>query len=231
LAGCNPIGCTWQDSLAKHGYPGSLGDSIGTAKTGILKCILFGFRVEVDKGFLIDNLCAELGIGCDRPPKKLKGQTQMSAEDTALTQKIGNTRIVIEQGNGGAKMQTRYFNGVILIPQLSLAPLLLRVCFLMQNFCPGYIQGRKDEVESEEGRPCHAEVCWYGAMDDGLVDVCGDVCFWGTNKEIQRFEELSKLEENEGKSEVEIGEMVLAENWPEKEAAEHKAYIQSGNSQ
>jgi len=236
LAGCDPIGCTFDKSLAKYGYPGSLGDSIGTAKMGILDCIPFGMRVEVDKGFLIDNLCAKLGIGCSRPPKKLKGQTQMSAEDTALTQKIGNTRIVIEQVNGGAKMQGRYFNGVIPITQLALAPLLLRVCFLMQNFRPSFIQGRckqgnngnaSDNESETDSRPSRAEVCWYGGTDDGLEDVRGKVHLWGTKVEIRRFGELRKLHKNKDKSLEDIGKMVLQENWPAREAAQHWEYVRS----
>lgn len=113
LAGCDPIGCTFDGSLPKDAHGGSLSDPVETEKTGILDCIPYGFLVEVDKGFLIDNLCAELGVGCVRPTKKFKNQTLQSAEDTALHQKVGNSRIVIEQVNGGAKGQGRYFNGVI----------------------------------------------------------------------------------------------------------------------
>lgn len=133
-ASCDPIGCPFNESVPMDGYPGFLSDPILTEKTGILSCIPFGMVVEVDKGFLIDNLCAQLGIGCHRALKKLKHQTQQSAEDTALTQKIANTRIIIEQVNGGAKMSGQYFNGVVPVLQLGLALLLLRICFLMQNF-------------------------------------------------------------------------------------------------
>lgn len=232
LAGCDPIGTTWSDSIPIDANAGSLADPIATEETGILNCIPFGMRVEVDKGFLIDNMCAELGIGCLRPPKKLAKQTQMSAEDTALTQKIGNTRIVIEQVNGGAKMQGRYFNGIIPILQIGLAPLLLRVCFLMQNFRPAFIQGCNDpdiDVSANERhlRPSRAEIRWYDGTDDGLVDVRAEVHLWGTNAEIQRFAELRKLNSNTGKTNTDIAELVLAENWPDKEAAEHRAYIDS----
>lgn len=62
--------------------------------------IPFGMAVEVDKGFLIENLCAKNGVCCIQPMKKLKTQTQQLKEDTGLTQKIRNTRIIIEQVNG-----------------------------------------------------------------------------------------------------------------------------------
>jgi hypothetical protein len=53
------------------------------------------------------EIVAEIGIGCAHPPKNLKRQVQQLAEDTAHTQKVGNTRIVVEQVNGGAKMSCR----------------------------------------------------------------------------------------------------------------------------
>ncbi len=66
---------------------------------------------EFDKGFLMENDCfAEgVGVGVVRPsrtrsPKKMMdNQAQESPTDTALTQKVGNTRIAVEQANGGAK--------------------------------------------------------------------------------------------------------------------------------
>jgi hypothetical protein len=69
----------------------------------MLKVVPFDMPVEVDKGFLIENECAMLGVGCVRPLKMMDHQRQQSAEDAALTQKIGKTRIVIEQCNGSTK--------------------------------------------------------------------------------------------------------------------------------
>jgi hypothetical protein len=220
-------------------FPGSISDPMATSVSNILAGIPFGLQVEVDKGFLIENLCVLLGIGCIRPPKKLKGQTQQSVEDTALTQKIGNTRIVIENVNGGAKGQGRYFNGVIPVLQLGLAPLLMRVCFFMQNFRPVYIQGcrrdpdadaydydKEDDEETESTpseRPCRGEVRWYGATDRGLIDVREHVHLWGCPKEIARFNELLKDDTMIGKSRTELAEIVLAEDWPSKLLKEHQS--------
>jgi hypothetical protein len=66
-----------------------------------------------------------------------------------LTQKIGTNRIVIEKVNGGAKSRGRYFKIVIPVLQLGLAPLLMRVCFFMQNFRPGYIQGYRRDPDAD----------------------------------------------------------------------------------
>ena len=102
LVACDPIGTTWDDSITE-GYPGSISDPIQTFITEILKQVPFGWSVEVDKGFLIENDCAWLGIYCIRPSKFLEKQTQQSKEDVAHTQKVANSRIVIEQANGQMK--------------------------------------------------------------------------------------------------------------------------------
>ena len=54
-------------------------------------------KVEVNKDFLIENEGALLGIGCVRPMKMIDGQAKQLAEDAALTQKVGKSRITTEQ--------------------------------------------------------------------------------------------------------------------------------------
>ena len=63
----------------------------------MLHTVPCGSKVEVNKGFLIENECTLLGIGCVRPMKIVDGQKLQSGEDAALTQKVGKTRIVIKQ--------------------------------------------------------------------------------------------------------------------------------------
>ena len=189
-----------------------------TELSKILESVPFGMAIEVDKGLIIENLCASLGIRCYRPPKKLRGQTQQLAVDTAETQKVGNTRIVIEQVNGQSKISSRYFNGVIPILQLGLAPLLFRVAILMQNFKLGFIQGAVSPATNEFYRPSRAEIRWYDGDDDGLVDVRGMFDYWATEAEMQRIRELKDEFHRKGQhvSNTDIAEQVLAENWPAK---------------
>jgi hypothetical protein len=62
-----------------------------------------------------------------------------------------------------------YFNSVIpMLQQLDLAPVLMHVCYLMQNFHPAFIHGQsvEDEDGNRKNRPCQAEICRYGASDD-----------------------------------------------------------------
>lgn len=141
LDGCDPIGTTWSQAIS-NGYPGAISDPVVTAICEILKHIPFAAAVEVDKGFLIDNECAEEGLICIRPMKFMKGQQQQSKEDVALTQKVGKTRIPVEQLNGQAKNAAGFFDSTVRIDQIGLADLLFCVTFLLQNFKLPFIQDR-----------------------------------------------------------------------------------------
>ncbi|KAL7552028.1 hypothetical protein ACHAWF_017126 [Thalassiosira exigua] len=214
LAGCCPIGSFHKDSIGDaHG--GSISDPFATRVSKILESIPFGMAVEVDKGFMIENDCALLGIICIRPMKKLEKQTQQSKEDTALTQKVGKTRIVIEQGNGRMKPSTSFFERRIKIQQIGLADKIFHASFLLQNFKLPFIQGRDDDAPQTD-RPCLAEIRWYGATDDGLVDVRAEPELWALESELDRWHELRGKTENARLSDVKISELVLDEDWPAK---------------
>ncbi|KAL7537784.1 hypothetical protein ACHAXR_008075 [Thalassiosira sp. AJA248-18] len=215
LVGCDPIGATWKESITE-GYPGSISDPVCTAVTKILDHIPFGCAVEVDKGFLIENECALLGIVSIRPMKMLEKQTQQSETDASNTQKVGKTRIVTEQANGQMKNSTNFFDKNIRIDQLGLADLIFRSSYLFQNFKLPFIQERAESGEKKTGRPCKAKIRWYGGTDDGLIDIRPMVVMWGCESEIARWEELRNLAGNESKSDTEISEEVLAEDWPKK---------------
>lgn len=223
LVGCDAIGTVWNDSIT-DGYPGSISDPVQTAVTSILDQVPYGCAVEVDKGFLIDNDCALLGIVCIRPMKMLEKQTQQSKEDAALTQKVGKTRIPIEQANGQMKSKTSYFDRKIRVNQIGLADLIFRSSYLLTNFSLGFIQGRDDTDEPVE-RPCKAEIRWFGGTDDGLVDVRPMVGLWGTDTEIARWHELRDMEENKDKSDTDISEMVLDEDIPSQLREMHNSAV------
>jgi hypothetical protein len=140
LVGADPIGTVWNDSIS-DGHGGSVSDPVFTQITKFLKQVPFGAAVEVDKGFLIENMCAALGVLCVRPMKFLKNQKQQSSEDTALTQKVGKTRIPIEQANGQMKQSATWFDKSIRIDQIGLADLIFRSSYLLTNFKLGFIQG------------------------------------------------------------------------------------------
>lgn len=119
----------------------------------------------------------------ERPKKMLKKQVQQAAEDTNETQKIGKTRIPVEQLNGGTKLSTHWLQGSVPITQISLLSLVMRASFLMQNFRPGYVQGC--QTTPPEGRPSRVEVRYYGKTEDGLFDARPHYKLWALKSEIK----------------------------------------------
>ena len=144
--------------------------------------------------------------------------------DTALTQKIGKTRIPIEQCNGGMKQDTGFFDKKIQIQQIGLADRIFYSSNLIQNFKLPFIQERDDDAP-KKGRPCKAKIRWYGATDNGLVDVRSDPELWALDSELERWHELKKNPANEHKSDTEISEDIFREDWPSKLEKEHKEKI------
>lgn len=193
LGGCDPIGCPWCTSVP-DGNPGRASDVIMTTDTKIMQDVPFGGKVKVDKGFLVDNEAAAEGVKLDRPQLRKQKQVQQSSVDTAQTQKIGNTRIIIENVNGELKLQIRYLNVLVPTLQFGIVSKLVRIGFLIQNFKKAIIQNRDPGEVAGHDRPCRAEIRWYGAFDVGLRDVRPLVKMWGLKCEIKRHAELSAMD-------------------------------------
>lgn len=195
LAGTDPIGCPWGE-IVPDGNPGRVSDVMMTEETHILRQAPFGSTVKVDKGFIVEHQAAAEGVVMDRPMKRLRKQIQQSSVDTAQTQKIGNTRIIVENVNGEVKLQLRYLNVLIPCTQFGIISQVVRIGFLLQNFKKAIIQ-RRDPCDTTPNakRPCRAEVRWYGAIDTGLRDVRPDVHLWGLRCEIELHAEMTKQEQ------------------------------------
>jgi hypothetical protein len=207
LAACCPIGTPWYTSVS-DGYPGAVSDPAQTKHSGIIeRNVPKGAAACVDKGFTIENHCAPLGVQVIRPVKKKTGQKQQSEVETNLTEKVGNSRIVIEQANGLFKMTNRYFNSKIPINQMDLVSLLFRNGFLFQNFRVGFVIGNQSGSKGS-GRPCKGAVRWGGATDSGLIDVRGMPSVWATNSELRRHAELTSA--NPLLLATEVSELILS---------------------
>ena len=127
------------------------------------------------------------------------------------------------------KRSANYFDRRIQVNQIGLADRIFRSAYLLQNFKLPFIQERSDTVSAGR-RPCKAKIRWYGATDDGLVDVRPMVELWGLDVEIERFAELRALDSNKHLSDTDISELILEEDWPAQMKAKHKANIDSDNS-
>ena len=215
LAGVDPIGTAWPDSVSE-GFPGAVSDPAQTKATGIIrKNIPGGHCVCVDKGFLVENECAMCGVTCIRPTKKKAGQKQQSDKETILTQKVGNTRIVVEQSNGQMKMANRYFDGKVPITQTSVVSALFRNGFMFQNFKVGFVIG--NHQGSTGGRQCKAAIRWLGKTDSGLIDARGLPETWATRSERARLAQLMiasagelSLSSSAGLSPVDAAELLFS---------------------
>jgi hypothetical protein len=219
LAACGVIGeipAEW----VPDGRGGKASDVMMTDHTNILKFVPFGHTCKVDKGFIVNLIAAREGVVIDRPQKRKKNQKQQSAVDTAQTQKIGNTRIIIENVNGGVKTDLRYLNALIPCHQFPIISQIVRIGFLLQNFKKPIIQHVNPDSKPDGNIPCRAEVRWGGAECPGLIDIRGHVHKWGLKDEIKRFAELQSMDRHKDKSKIEIGEMVLSECWDKKNLEE-----------
>jgi len=212
LGAVDPIGCSWGATVS-DGYPGKASDVNMTKDTKILRQVYCGHTAKVDKGFLVNNIAAAEGVNIDRPQTRKKKQVQQSSADTSQTQKVGNTRIIVENVNGEMKSDLRYLNAMVHTTQFPLVSKLIRIGYLMQNFKKAIIQNNNygKSTTNEGGRPCRAEIRWYGATDDGLIDIRDDIYRWGLDCEIELHKKLSAMEEHTGKTAIEISEMVLDE--------------------
>eukprot|EP00978_Attheya_sp_CCMP212_P016514 scaffold43323_cov103-Attheya_sp.AAC.2 len=95
--------------------------------------------VQVDKGFLIENECAKIGVQVSRPTTMRNKQQQQSRGEREKTQTVVNTRIFIENVNRQGKSEHRYFRGPVSISTKDTLSDMMRIGFVTANFKPAFI--------------------------------------------------------------------------------------------
>jgi len=93
-----------------------------------------GDEIMADKGFLIQDLLAPLGVRLNIPPF-LSSNTQMPVNDALHTRKIAHLRIHVERAIGRAK-QYRILQQVLPASMWDSINELVYVCFMLTNFSP-----------------------------------------------------------------------------------------------
>ena len=93
LIGITPHGAI---SFISSLYTGSISDKEITRCSRILNLLEHGDSVMADKGFNIDDLLKENGVGLNIPPF-LQSQAQFSAQDVHETKTIAKLRIHVER--------------------------------------------------------------------------------------------------------------------------------------
>ena len=91
---------------------------------------------------MIENIAALVGVQVMRPTTFRNHLKQQGPGNTEKTQKIGNTRIIIEQVNKEGKTDYRVFRGKFPIVQKDVLTPMMRVGFMFANFLPPKIIGR-----------------------------------------------------------------------------------------
>lgn len=76
-------------------YPGSASDKNITSKCGILSHVVAGDLILADKGFLISEMCSELGVNVNIPP--FLQTPQFTPQEISKTTRIARARIHVER--------------------------------------------------------------------------------------------------------------------------------------
>jgi hypothetical protein len=139
--GCTPFGVV-PHPWCSEGYPSSVSDpNLVDSSKIIANNLRRGDMVQVDKGFLIENECAKIGVQVSRPTTMRNKQQQQSRGETEKTQTVANTRIFIENVNRQGKSEHRYFRGPVSISTKDTLSDMMRIGFVMANFKPAFIHG------------------------------------------------------------------------------------------
>ena len=89
-------------SFVSDCYEGSISDKKLVEVSGLLEKLEPGDEIMADKGFLIQDMLAPLGVRLNVPPL-MKANSQMAVKDVILTKEIAQLRIHIEWAIGSVK--------------------------------------------------------------------------------------------------------------------------------
>jgi len=131
LIGITPSGVI---SFVSDCYEGSISDKKLVEVSGLLQKLEPGDEIMADKGFLIQDMLAPLGVRLNVPPV-LKSNSQMAAEDVILTKKIAQLRIHVERAIGRVK-EFRILQGVLPAAIWDSINQIVYVCCMLTNFNP-----------------------------------------------------------------------------------------------
>ena len=115
-------------------YEGSISDKKLVQVSGLLEKLEPGDEIMADKGFLIQDILAPLGVRLNVPPL-LKSNSQMAAEDVILTKKIAQLRIHVERAIGRIK-EYHILQGVLPAAMWDTINQVVFVCCMLSNFNP-----------------------------------------------------------------------------------------------
>ena len=131
LIGITPSGAI---SYVSQTYEGSISDRRLVELSGLLQLLEPGDEIMADKGFLIQDLLAPLGVRLNVPPL-LESKKQMAVDDVVVTKKIAQLRVHVERAIGRVK-EFRILHGVLPSTMWDSLNEVIYVCCMLTNFNP-----------------------------------------------------------------------------------------------
>ena len=131
LLGITPSGAI---SFVSKCYEGSISDKRLVEVSGLLEKLDAGDEIMADKGFLIQDILAPLGVRLNVPPL-LKSDRQMASEDVILTKKIAQLRVHVERAIGRVK-NFHILQNVLPAAMWDTINQVIYVCCMLTNFDP-----------------------------------------------------------------------------------------------
>jgi len=131
LIGITPSGVI---SFVSQSYEGSISDRKLVEHSGLLEMLEPGDEVMADKGFLIQDLLAPIGVRLNVPPL-LQSNSQMPPEDVVVTKKIAQLRVHVERAIGRVK-EFHILQSVLPSSMSDSINEVIFVCCMLTNFSP-----------------------------------------------------------------------------------------------
>lgn len=121
-------------SYVSQSYEGLISNRKLVQVCGLLSKLEAGGEFMADKGFLIQDLFAPLGVRLNVPPL-LESKQQMPVEDVVKTKKIAQLRIHLERAIERVK-EYRILQGVIPSTMWDSLNEVIYICCMLKNFSP-----------------------------------------------------------------------------------------------
>jgi len=121
-------------SFVSQSYEGSISYRKLVELSGLQEMLEPGDKVMGDKGFLIQDLLAPIGVRLNVPPL-LQSNSQMPPEDIVVTKKIAQLRVHVEQAIGQVK-EYHILQSVLPISMWDSINEIIFVCCMLTNFSP-----------------------------------------------------------------------------------------------
>lgn len=138
LIGVTPSGAI---SYVSQSFEGSISDRKLVKLSGLLQILEPGDEILADKGFLIQDLLAPLGVWLNVPPL-LQSKEQMPINEVVITKKIAKLRVHVERAIGWVK-EFRLLQGVLPSTMWDSVNEVIYVCCMLTNFNPPLVCWRK----------------------------------------------------------------------------------------